>query len=117
MGAQAYTDDSHIELYTSDTSWLAVRLCQTHETADEKEASMDGPSFMRDWNGVIAPDTVKRAHASLPLRYSQWREIVGAQIIQWKDRSGQVYCHRDWVAARRFIAQCARRSLRIRLSY
>lgn len=37
MGAQAYCEDRSIGIYTTDASWLAVRLCQTFETPDKYE--------------------------------------------------------------------------------
>lgn len=50
MGAQAYCEDRSIGIYTTDASWLAVRLCQTFETPDEYEQAHQG---MHGWTDEV----------------------------------------------------------------
>jgi hypothetical protein len=117
VGAQAYTTDKDIGLYTTEASWLAVRLCQKFETPAEHEETY--PQFspgMRDWIGSVLAPTVKRAHTSLPVRYAEWRENIDPK--DWQSyRSKDVFGRCDWLSARRFIGRCARRDLQIELSY
>lgn len=114
MGAQAYTSDDKDGIYTTDASWLASRLCTAVETDDERKQTWlnDGPGM--DWTGDVLATTVSRAHSILPFRYALWLSTIDAE--KWQGRRG-VYSRCDWVAARRFIARCSRRSVGFHISY
>lgn len=122
MGAQAYTDDlaDGPVLNTSDQTWLATRLCEKFETASEELITFPNRGqWGYDWSGDVLSETIRRANSALPTSYAEWLIVLEAQDTpsKWTDRSGQVYSRCDWVSARRFIQQCARRNLKFHISY